>query len=145
MARPSSGSTENLPMASGFRAHLEMTGFFPLRTILRATAWGILSCLPVGSIGCSTEVFSGETQWALPNEWHWNKRTSPWSNQDPSRHLKQTQKVDPPSPWRVRIPAVSLWLAVSPLVFWCVFFTRLSLVTDCFEKVSLALRPIHVE
>lgn len=28
MAHPSSSSTENLPVASGFRAHSEMTGFF---------------------------------------------------------------------------------------------------------------------
>lgn len=68
---------------------------FSLRTILRATAQGFLSCLPVGSKGCSVEVLSGGTQWALPNEWHWDKGPSVQSNQDLSRYLKADTESGP--------------------------------------------------
>lgn len=71
---------------------------FSLRTILRATARGFLSCLPVGSKGCSVEVLSGGTQWALPNEWHWDKGPSVQSNQDLSRYLKADTESGPPHP-----------------------------------------------
>lgn len=88
-------------------------------------ALGTLPCLPAGSIGRSTEVFSGETLWALPTDWHWTKGIAVQSNQDSSRHIKDTEEVGSLPPWRFGTPAIPSWLVVSLIGFWCVFFTRL--------------------